>query len=117
MSSSLAKAGVPTFFDLYSRGQALPDDIDDFVDRWHEGADPQAGALPLHDYLGLTVDEYELWVHDADVLPQILIARREARPLLEVMKDYLDELPMAARAEDAATVKALRAWLANRQKR
>lgn len=60
MSCTLAKAGLPTFFDLYSRGQALPDDIDDFVDMWHEGADPQAKALPLHEYLGLTVDENEL---------------------------------------------------------
>lgn len=117
MSNSLAKAGSPTFFDLYSRGQALPDDIDDFVDRWHEGGDPQARSLPLHEYLGLTVDEYELWVRDPDVLPLVLIARRELRPLPEVMNDYLDELPMAARADDAATVKALRAWLANRQKR
>jgi hypothetical protein len=117
MSSSLAKAGSPTFFDLYSSGQALSDDIDDFIDSWHEGADLQARSLPLHEYLGLTLDEYELWVHDPDVLPQILIARRESRPLSEVMNDYLDELPMAARADDAATVKALRAWLANRQKR
>jgi hypothetical protein len=117
MSSSLAKAGVPTFFDLCSGGQALPDDIDDFIDRWHERANPQARSLPLHEYLGLTLDEYELWVRDPDVLPQILVARRESRPLSEVMKDCLDELPMAARADDAATVRALRAWLAKRQKR
>jgi hypothetical protein len=117
MSSSLAKAGSPTFFDLYSSGRALSDDIDDFIDSWHEGTDLQARSLPLHEYLGLTLDEYELWVHDPDVLPQILIARRESRPLSDVMNDYLDELPMAARAEDAGTVKALRAWLANRQKR
>jgi hypothetical protein len=117
MSSSPAKAGSPTFFDLYCRGEALPDEIDDFIDRWHEGVDPQAKSLPLHEYLGLTLDEYELWVHDSDVLPQILIARRESRPLSEVMNDYLDELPMEARADDAATVRALRAWLAKRQKR
>ena len=117
MSSSLAKAGSPTFFDLYGRGQALPDDIDDFIDRWHEGADPQAKSLPLHEYLGLTMDEYELWVHDPDVLPQVLIARRDSRPLSEVMNDYLDEMPMAARADDAATVRALKAWLAKRQQR
>jgi hypothetical protein len=117
MSSSLAKAGLPTFFDLYGRGEALSDDIDDVVDRWHEGSDPQAKSLPLHEYLGLTIDEYELWVHDPEALPHILIARRQSRPLLEVMNDYLDALPMAARADDAATVRALRAWLAIRQTR
>ena len=117
MSSPLAESRTPTFFDLYSRGQALPDEIDDFIDRWHEGGDLQAKALPLHEYLGLTLDEYELWVHDPDVLPQVLIARRDSRPLPEVMNDYLDDLPMAARADDAATVRALRAWLAKRQTR
>jgi hypothetical protein len=117
MSNSSAKAGSPTFFDLYSRGQALPDEVDDFIDRWHEGADPQAKSLPLHEYLGLTLDEYELWVRDPDALPQVLIARRESRPLSEVVNDYLDELPVAARADDTATVRALRAWLAERQTR
>jgi hypothetical protein len=117
MSSSLARAGSPTFFDLYSRGQALPDDIDDFIDRWHDDADAQARSLPLHEYLGLTFDEYELWVHDPDILPHVLVARREARPLADVINDHLDKLPVAARADDVATVRALRAWLAKQQKR
>jgi hypothetical protein len=69
--------GSTTFFDLYSRGQVLPDEIDDFIDRWHERADPQANSLPLHEYLGMTLEEYEVWVHDPDALPQILVARGE----------------------------------------
>jgi hypothetical protein len=96
---------------------ALHGEIDDFIARWHEGAGAQAQSLPLHEYLGLTLDEYELWVHDPDVLAQVLLARRESRPLREVMNDYLDKLPMATRADDAPTVRALRAWLAKRQKR
>jgi hypothetical protein len=72
--------------------------------------------LPLNEYLVLTGDEYELWVHDPDVLPLILIARRQSRPLRAVINDHVDELPMAARAEDVSTVKSLRAWLAKRQK-
>jgi hypothetical protein len=116
MSSSPAEVGSPTFFDLYSQGQALPDEIDDFIDIWHEGADQRAKSLPLHEYLGLTMDEYGLWVQDPDTLPQILVARRESRPLAEVMNDYVNELPLADRAADDATVKALRAWLANQQK-
>lgn len=116
MSSLLADSGA-TFFDLYSLGRALPDEIDDYIDQWHERADDRAKSLPLHEYLGLTRDEYELWVRDPDLLPQILIARREARPLGEVMNDYLDELPMAARADSAATIKALKAWLMRRQRR
>jgi hypothetical protein len=73
--------------------------------------------LPLPEYLGLSLDEYKLWVRDPNVLPHVLMARREARPLRDVVKDRLDELPVAARADDAATIRALRAWLANRQQR
>jgi hypothetical protein len=115
MSEPQVAAGAMTFFDLYSRGQALPDEIDDFIDKWHDRADAEARSLLLHEYLGMTLDEYEVWVHDPDVLPQILIARREGRPLSEVMSDYLNELPVAARADDVARVKALRAWLVKQQ--
>jgi hypothetical protein len=70
--------------------------------------------LSLHEYLGLTRDEYEIWVLDPEVLPRILIARRQSRPLPEVMNEYLDELLVAARSSDTATIKVLRDWLAKR---
>ncbi|MGD0430409.1 MAG: hypothetical protein ABSA58_04905 [Acetobacteraceae bacterium] len=114
MCSALAEPGRPSFFTLYSQGLALADEIDDFIDLWHEGAGSQAGNVALYEYLGLTRDEYEVWVLDPDVLPQILIARRDSRPLPEVMKEYLDELLVAAHASDSATIKALRSWLAKR---
>jgi hypothetical protein len=104
MCSALTVPSRPKFFDLYSQGHALADEIDDFIDEWHEGADPEARNLPLHDYLGLTRDEYEIWVLNPDVLP-------------EVVTMYLDELPVAARASDDATIRALRGWLAARSKR
>jgi cytoskeletal protein CcmA (bactofilin family) len=107
----------PKFFDLYSRGHALADEIDNFIDQWHEGADPEARILPLHDYLGLTRDEYEIWVLNPDMLPHILIARREARTLPDVVNKYLDQLPVGGRASDGATIRALRGWLAERSTR
>ena len=116
MSSARTEPTGPTFFDLYSRGDALPDDIDDFVEKWHEGADVRAREVPLHTYLGLNLNEYELWLKDPEVLPLVLIARREKRPVREVMSDHIDELPMAARSSDVGMVKALRAWVAGRRK-
>jgi hypothetical protein len=116
MCSALAESKSPAFFDLYSQGRALADEIDDFIDRWHEDVGANASGVPLHDYLGLTRDEYEIWVIDPEVLPYVLTARREARPLPEVLTRYLDELPEAARASDTATITALRKWLASRRK-
>lgn len=80
MSKPQVVQSTATFFDRYSRGEALPDEIDDFIDKWHDRVDPQARSLPLHEYLGMTLEEHEVWVHDAEALPHILIARRELRP-------------------------------------
>jgi hypothetical protein len=115
MCGALVEPNSPRFFDLYSQGQVLADEIDDFIDRWHDGADTRGHSLSLHEYLGLTPDEYEVWVLDPDALPCMLMARREARPLRGVMSRYLDDLSVTARASDTATVKALRCWLTRQQ--
>ena len=33
--------------------------IDDKIELWHTGT----GDMPLHEYLGMTWDEYSEWVH------------------------------------------------------
>src|SRR3984893_14338545 len=114
MSSVRDQPRPPTFFDLYSEGRVLPDEIDDFVDRWHEGGDTEARSLPLDEYLGLTLEEYELWVQAADILPLAVAARRESRSLQEAIDSYIDKLPMAATALDDGTARALKAWSAKR---
>ena len=63
-----------TFIELCLAGRAQPEDIDDFVDAWHEGD----SALELHEALGLTWDEYAQWVAQPDILPSILETHREA---------------------------------------
>jgi hypothetical protein len=75
MSRALVESQVVPFFDLFSRGAVGADDIDDYVDRWHEGADGYAQVLTLHAYLGLTKAEYDRWVEVPSSLPDILAAR------------------------------------------
>lgn len=74
MSSIATDARPPSFRELYRRGMILADAIDDFVARWHDGADVWASNLPLHEYLGLSRAEYEAWVRDGANLPDILSA-------------------------------------------
>jgi hypothetical protein len=38
-----------------------PEELDDLVDLWHEGA---GGDLPLHEFLGMTWAEYAAWTRD-----------------------------------------------------
>lgn len=60
-----------TFVDRCLAGRSRPEDVDDFVDLWHEGADPRS----LAEFLGLTDAEYARWLTDPTSLANILRAR------------------------------------------
>ena len=55
--------------------------IDDEIDAWHE-ADT---TVPLHEWLGLTPDEYELYVEKPASIRIILAARHHNRPVKELL--------------------------------
>lgn len=63
------------FIDLCLGGKALPAEIDDFVELWHEGG----STLPLHEFLGMTPEEYSAWVQKPDLLPHIIKDHRKRR--------------------------------------
>lgn len=52
--------------DDYRAGDVVPEDIEDYIDKWHERPDD---GMPLHTYLGLSWDEYATWAA-IDVLPE-----------------------------------------------
>lgn len=72
-----------TFLELCAAGRAAPAEIDDYVDRWHDEASDQA----LHEYLGMTREEYAAWVKDASSLVGIVAARARA-PRISVAATY-----------------------------
>ena len=113
MSNAETKSNPPSFFDLFRSGEAAPTDIDDFVDRWHARGDEWAQALPLHDYLGLTREEYEVWVIDATVLPRILQARLNQEPIASAVADHLREL--TSRNATTSRIGSLGNWLDKNQ--
>lgn len=80
-----------TFMDAALSGRTASPDIDDWVDRWHEGD----GGGGLADYLGMTADEYSLWVERPSVLPWILAARQQGKPLADFFSDGSHHFPMA----------------------
>ena len=63
-----------SFIEQCLKGDALPDEIDDFVANWHN--DPVAKGT-LRDYLGFSLDEYRRWAEQPEVLPIIISARVE----------------------------------------
>lgn len=59
-----------TFLKLWLEGAVSETEIGRFVEDWHEG---RAGTgLDLHDYLGLSWDEYQRWATTPSALPLIL---------------------------------------------
>jgi hypothetical protein len=64
-----------TFIDLVLAGQIAATSIDDFVEEWHHSpAGGRAGTIELHEYLGLTWDEYSLWVEQPESLRSLTVA-------------------------------------------
>jgi hypothetical protein len=62
------------FMEKYLAGEVEAEDIDDFVDEWHE----EEHTASLAEFLGLSDDEYWRWVKDANALPDIR-AEREVK--------------------------------------
>ncbi|HEY1931501.1 MAG TPA: hypothetical protein VGG99_05780 [Acetobacteraceae bacterium] len=117
MSEAHLVSEATRFFDLYSRGDVTPDAIEDFVGRWHDDVDPWARDMPLHEYLGLTHEEYEVWLYDPRSLPCILRSRQSGEDLVRIMAERYDELLATNRLEDQTALFSLGNWLKRKQVR
>ena len=60
------------FITLCLAGEVDVSEIDDFIERWHNSDDPRE----LHDYLGMSTDEYAAWVAKPEALACILYSRK-----------------------------------------
>jgi hypothetical protein len=96
-----------TFLQQCLDGVVDPDEIDDFIDAWHEG---EGDNEELHQFLGFTEDEYRLWLARPEFIYPILQAHRFGQPLDDAVHDTL-ELGLAARAPTEAEAMLLVRWL------
>ena len=110
MSSKREKP--PTFMDLYLNGTVSPEDIDDYVDKWRTSA----GTGEIYEFLGMSEQEYSLWLRDPDALPHIARARRESKPLVSVIDSALKKTAVAAPPSDEEKRKRLKRWLKQQAK-
>lgn len=98
-----------SFMALALNGRVLADEIDDFIEAWHESDSPEE----LHDFLGMTFEEYSLWVADAASIDTILTARHSHKPLKEAVNDNLRfQERIAARSDEAGKLAILARWIA-----
>jgi hypothetical protein len=85
-------------------GDALLTDIDDYIDQWHDGN----SDLPLHEFLGMTKAEYNLFLQDEQYLGSIIAAHKEGKNIAILVKE---QLAMAARSDNQAKSKRIEEWL------
>lgn len=45
------------FMELFKAGKVMEEEIDDYVDLWHESET----QLSLPDFLGMTEEQYQVW--------------------------------------------------------
>ena len=99
-----------TLVDLVLAGEVQNPEvaIEDWITAWHEGD----GNDELHTTLGLTFEEYSLYVEKPQFLRAIFMARRQRLPLAKAVEMADDDaVRLAARGVPSAEVPALRAWL------
>lgn len=95
-----------TLMDRLLRGEAFLDDVDDYVDEWHESSTGES----LAEHLGMARNEYALWVEQPDSLRLIVAAREEEQPVEEFVA-AADPLAIAARGVSAADARTVVEWL------
>lgn len=103
-----------TYMDLLLSGEVLALDIDDFVDRWHDAPEgSEIAAQSLGDFLGMTCDEYQLWVERPESLRFIAAAHKRHQPVGVVLKEKAG-LMLAARGSSESEARELLNWLIER---
>ena len=100
---------VGTFMDLAIDGRVMADEIDEFVEAWH-GSDSQDEVF---DFLGMTFEEYSLWVMDPSLINIVIASRIKRINVVDAVNDNVrDAERLAARAGEARNVALLREWIA-----
>lgn len=85
-------------------GDALLDEVDDYIDEWHNGS----ADIPLHTYLGMSLEEYAAWIESPDNLTYIVAAHKYDMNY----KDAIGQAAtMAARSTDASKMPDIKRWL------
>lgn len=100
-----------TFVDACLAGDVLAQDIDDWVDRWHDGDVPDP-SLSLDEFLGFTPDEGQLWAEKPAALGFILHAHRHGIPVADVVtQQERADYTLAARSASDKSALDVFDWL------
>lgn len=95
-----------TFVAACLAGRALLEDVDDWIDAWHDGP----STTDLDTFLGFEAAEGALFAERPEALRFIIASRRLRRPVTDLLVGR-DEYSLAARAVDTAAAHGVVEWL------
>lgn len=98
-----------SFIDRCITGDAFLDEVDEYVDAWHD--DDTSEDVELYEYLGMTLLEYSLWVTNPKILGSIVDERRKGRNLENAPIREMQALALAARADSKEEGERVMNWL------
>ena len=80
------------FIELLKTGRTKPEDIDDYIGRWH---DEYNGDETLEEYLGMTERQYNEWVDDPHSIDRLYCCDRQcemtvAKQLVDIARDMIE---------------------------
>jgi hypothetical protein len=85
-------------------------DVDDYATAWHGSGDEEHRSLA--EFLGLTDEEYSVWMMDSRILPEIAAARRPGGPALTtLMTERVRQMRTANNPVDCTALFSLGHWL------
>jgi len=64
-----------SFIEKCINGDASLDEIDDYIDEWHDS--DLSNGIELHEYLGMTWKEYSIWAIKPSFLAEIVNSRKQ----------------------------------------
>jgi hypothetical protein len=100
-----------SFIDRCISGDAFLDEVDDYIDEWHDNSISE--DTELHEYLGMTLLEYSLWITNPNIIGLIIDARRRG---LSLKKMPVEIHALAARAASKEEAQRIMSWLKNTKK-
>src|SRR5258708_31974673 len=97
----MSRLPIGKYLDLALAGRVLMREIDEYGAQWHR----VKPSLSLHDYLGMTWDEYAAWVDNPNMISAIITGRRIGKPFPDVAAAVADQRVSArsSNLEDIAT--------------
>lgn len=84
-------------------------EIDDAIDDWHEGGT----EMELHEWLGMSLEEYGLFVERPEALRFVIAAHHSNRDVFDLIQiaDSDECLALAARGASREDLDSIRKWL------